>query len=185
MGRCHPGAWLFPSFRAGCSQRSWWLCPGPHPSTTSNWDLLSLCLCPAQPPLLHPQLPCAYFPPAFLLHQQPAETVAVAKELSPTSSTSRQLIRQGWLLGSIAGSRLRARPHGAASPILPGSSAPLRIASIPSVRQQLSEGVPVGTPDLGILSFNDVLTAFLALLVRQGKASGQPEIISINANEYL
>jgi len=43
----------------------------------------------------------------------------------------------------------------------------------------------IGTPNLGIISFSNILTTSLALLVQQGKASGHPENVSINTNKYL
>jgi len=52
-------------------------------------------------------------------------------------------------------------------------------------RGPLSEAVPSGVPNLGIVSFSSTLTASLAWLARHGKASGHPEKVPTNTNHYV
>jgi len=47
-----------------------------------------------------------------------------------------------------------------------------------------SDEITAGTPDLSIIFCNSTLVTFLALLVRQGNASGHPEKVSVKTNRY-
>jgi len=47
-----------------------------------------------------------------------------------------------------------------------------------------SDEITAGTPNLGIIFCNSTLVTSLALLVREGNASGHPEKVSVKTNRY-
>lgn len=79
--------------------QGWWLCPGLHLSATGTCSQRIFVLL-FSTPIFPAQIFLWPFP------QQPAQTVTVAKELSPNFHPSLESIRQGWLLGSAASSQL-------------------------------------------------------------------------------